>query len=249
VLNYPRYFFIFSIIVLWLAAHGGAMLRWRRPLKADERDDFSIVQAACLTMLGLFIGFTFSMAISRYDQRKNCEEAEANAIGTEYLRAELLPASNAAVVRTQLQRYLRLRILFYRSRNENELQQIHADTSRLQGEMWSAVRTPASAQPSPLVTLAVAGMNDVLNSEGYTEAAWLNRIPVSAWALLIAIAISGNSLVGYGVRTERVRAGLLFVLPVVISIAFLLVADVDSPRHGFIDVIPQNLVTLSEGLK
>jgi hypothetical protein len=249
ILNYPRYFFLVSMVVLWVAAHGGAMLRWRRPLKADERDDFSIVQAACLTLLGLVIGFSFAMSISRYDERKNYEEDEANAIGTEYVRAELLPATNAAVVRAQLRNYLGVRILFYRSRSEDELQRINADTARLQGEMWSAVRTPALAQPSPLMTLAVTGMNDVLNSQGYTQAAWWNRIPTSAWALLIAIAVCCNVLVGYGVRSERANAGLLFVLPAVISISFLLIADIDSPRTGFIHVIPQNLVSLSEELK
>jgi len=248
-LNYPRYFFLVSIVALWVAAHAGAMLRSRRPLNADERDDFSIVQAACLTLLGLFIGFSFSMAITRYDQRKNYEEAEANAIGTEYLRAELLPDPNAAVVRAHLRSYLGLRLSFYQSRSEDELQRINADTARLEGEMWSAVRTPALAQPSPLVTLAVAGMNDVLNSQGYTQAAWWNRIPTSAWALLIAIAVCCNALVGYGVRSARANAGLLFVLPIVVSISFFLISDIDSPRTGFIHVIPNNLISLSEGLK
>jgi len=248
VLNYPRYLFLFSAIVLWAAAHGGAMLRQRRPLKADERDDFSVVQAACLTMLGLFIGFTFSMAVSRYDQRKNYEEAEANAIGTEYLRADLFPAAHTAVIRAQLRRYVGLRISFYQSRDESELPQLDADTSRLQGEMWSVVRTPALTEQSALFTLVVAGMNDVLNAQGYTQAAWANRIPTSAWALLFAIAVCGNVLVGYGVRSGRANAGLLFVLPALISISFLLLADVDSPRHGFIHLSPQNLITLSQRL-
>ena len=92
-------------------------------------------------------------------------------------------------------------------------------------------------------------MNDVLNSEGYTQAAWWNRIPTSAWALLIAIAVCCNVLVGYGVRSERANAGLLFVLPAVISISFLLISDIDSPRTGFIHVNPQNLVSLSEEFK
>jgi|SRR5208282_1348102 len=90
-LSYPRVFFAFSLVLLWLSAQLGASLRRRRPLKDDERDDFGIVQTATLTLLGLIIGFSFSMAIVRYDLRKNYEEAEANAIGTEYVRAELLP--------------------------------------------------------------------------------------------------------------------------------------------------------------
>jgi hypothetical protein len=247
-LNYPRIFFLFSLLVLWLSAQIGLYVRRRWALKDDEREDFSVVQTATLTLLGLIIGFSFSMAISRYDLRKNYEEAEANAIGTEYVRAELLPAADAPAVRSQLRRYLDLRILFYRARDASELRQINADTAQLQAEMWSAVQVPAVAQPTPVIALAVAGMNDVLNSQGYTQAAWWNRIPTSAWSLMIAIAICCNLLVGYGARGAKANASLLFVLPLVVSIAFLLIADIDSPRGGFIHVIPQNLVSLSQSL-
>ncbi len=127
-------------MLLWLSAQGGISLRRFRTLKDDERDDFNTVQAATLTLLGLIIGFSFSMAISRYDQRKNYEEAEANAIGTEYVRAGLLPAADAAKVRGQLRKYLALRISYYHTRNEPELRHIDADTARLQNEMWLAVQ-------------------------------------------------------------------------------------------------------------
>ena len=70
---------------------------WR--LKDEQRQDFDIIMAASLTLLGLIIGFSFSMALSRYDQRKTCEADESNAIGTEYTRANLLPAPDAAKVR------------------------------------------------------------------------------------------------------------------------------------------------------
>src|SRR5215475_7876194 len=95
----------FSLVLLWSGALLGAYFRSRRPLKDDDREEFSFVQAATLTLLGLIIGFTFSMAIGRYDQRKNLEEEEANAIGTEYVRADLLPAADAANVRNLLTNY------------------------------------------------------------------------------------------------------------------------------------------------
>ena len=247
-LNFPVLMFFPSVLLLWLSAQYGASLRRRRPLKEEERDDFAIVQAATLTLLGLIIGFSFSMAVARYDQRKNYEEAEANAIGTEYVRAGLLPAKDAAAVQAQLTKYTDLRILFYRTRWERDLRQINADTAQLQMEMWSAVQAPALAQPTPVIALAVAGMNDVLNSQGYTQAAWWNRIPVAAWVLLLVTAICCNVLVGYGARGAGISAGLFTVLPVVVSISFLLIADIDSPRGGLIHVAPQNLVSLSESL-
>jgi hypothetical protein len=176
--NYPVLFFAISVLVLWLSARLGTLLRRRNPLSSDDREDFGFVQAASLTLLGLIIGFSFSMAIGRYDQRRNYEEAEANAIGTEFVRAGLLPASDAAQVRALLAKYIDYRVSFYRTRDQRELRQINADTNHLQTEMWSAVQNPALAQQTPVIALAVAGMNDVLNSQGYTQAAWWNRIPM-----------------------------------------------------------------------
>jgi hypothetical protein len=246
--DYPRLFFVLVLIVLWLAAQVGAFFRRRRPLKDEEGGDFALVETAALTLLGLIIGFSFSMATARYDLRKNYEEAEANAIGTEYVRTDLLPTANAAAVRTQLRKYLDLRIAFYLTRGGTELERITADTAQLQGEMWSAIYVPAVAQPTPVIVLAVAGMNDVLNSEGYTQAAWWNRVPTSAWGLMIAIAICCNLLVGYGARSAKTRGALLIILPLVVAISFLLIADIDSPRGGFIHVVPQNLERLSKSL-
>ena len=87
-------FFAVSMLVLWTAEQAGGYLnRRQKDLEEVEHKDLDVLLTATLTLLGLIIGFTFSMAVSRYDQRKNYEEAEANAIGTEYVRAGLLPAA------------------------------------------------------------------------------------------------------------------------------------------------------------
>jgi hypothetical protein len=114
--------------------------------------------------------------------------------------------------------------------------------------LWSAVKASAAAQPTPIVALAVSGMNDVLNSQGYTQAAWWNRIPTAAWALMATIAICCNMLIGYSMRDVKAERILLLILPLVVSIAFFLIADIDSPRGGVIRVIPHNLMSLSESL-
>jgi hypothetical protein len=189
------------------------------------------------------------MAMSRYDQRKNYEAAEANAIGTEYVRADLLPASDAAKVHALLRNYLDQRVLFYLARDEQQIRQINAGTAQLQTELWSAVLAPAAAQPTPTVALAVWGMNDVLNSQGYTQAAWWNRIPIAAWVLMAAVAIFCNVLVGYGAQNVKAEGILLLILPLVVTIAFFLIADIDSPRGGVIRVNPQNLASLVESLR
>jgi hypothetical protein len=249
--HYPLLVFALSFIALWLSAWiGRSVLRRRRKLDEETREDLGVIQAATLTLLGLIIGFSFSMAINRYDQRKNLEEAEANAIGTEYVRADLLPAADAAKLRALLRNYLDQRILFYRAHDDPPLQQeINARTAQVQAELWSAVRVPAAAQPTPIAALVVSGMNDVLNSQGYTQAALWNRIPTAAWSLMAAIAICCNVLVGYGVRSVTEGAKLLPVLPLVVAIAFMLIADIDTPRHGIIRVNPQNLISLAESLR
>jgi hypothetical protein len=246
-LNFPPVVFLFSLAVLWSAGRIGLHVHIRHPLKDEERDDFSVVQGATLTMLGLLIGFSFSMAISRYDLRKTYEEAEANAIGTEFVRADLLPPASSAL-KSDLKKYTDLRIAFYRTRDRQRVMQIDAETGMLQAAMWSTVSKQAQLQASPITALVVSGMNDVLNSQGYTQAAWWNRIPVAAWYLLAAIAICGNVLFGYGLRAIPNKNGLLIVLPLVVSISFFLIADIDSPRGGLIRVSPQNLVSLTKSM-
>lgn len=245
IVDVPVLTFILSFIVQWISAQVGDVFRKRMPPPPkDEREDFTVVLTATLTLLGLIIGFTFSMAISRYDLRKNYEEAEANAIGTEYLRANLLPVQEAGKAHDLLKKYVDLRVAFYESRGGAALDKVNTDTAQLQNELWSSVQTAGMAQPTPVIALAVSGMNDVLNSQGYTQAAWWNRIPGAAWTLMVAIAICCNLLIGYGAhRTERM---LFLVVPLAVSISFFLIADIDSPRGGIIRVVPQNLLSLAQ---
>jgi hypothetical protein len=247
---YPIPAFFVSLVTLsiaaWVGVTGFSKLRAE---VATLRDEFGVIQGATLTLLGLIIGFTFSMALSRYEQRKNYEEEEANAIGTEYLRAELLPAADAAKVQALLKSYIEQRMTFYATRDSDDLAKINAETARLQAELWSAVKAPALAQPTPLQALVVAGMNDVLNSQGYTQAAWWNRIPFSAWLLVGLIAVCATVLVGIGARRGSHFPRLVMVLPLVISLALFLIADIDSPRRGIIRVVPQNLQSLAQSLQ
>ena len=248
ILDSPFIVFTVALVAQCLAAYAGDRLRRRgRAVRKDEREDLDTEKTAILTLLALIIGFSFAMAVARYDQRKNYEEAEANAIGTEYVRAALLPAESAANARDLLIKYLDRRIVFYESRDRRRISRIDADTAKLEAELQSAILPAANAQPTAVSALAVSGLNDVLNAHGYTQAAWWNRIPAAAWGLMGLTAIACNLLIGYGERRKSVV--LLFVLPVVVSISFLLIGDIDSPRGGMIRVLPQNLIALSQSLR
>lgn len=248
-INHPRLLCLICLLAMWGLAVLGASLR--NHFHTDESQDKSslgIVVSATLTLLGLIISFTFSMATTRYDQRKLYEEQEANAIGTEYVRADLLPDGQAGPVKELLRQYLDRRIQFYQVDYGSRLVGVDAQSTALQGKLWKAIQPAAAAQPTPVTALVVSGMNDVLNSQGYTQYEWWNRIPLSAWWLLIVIALFANLLVGYATKRSRSGNLLLLVLPIIVSVSFFLVADIDSPRGGVIRIQPRNLMSLSETL-
>jgi hypothetical protein len=245
-LDSPLLIFVASLLAQLAAAYAGEFIRKKaRPISAENRGSFDVIRTAALTLLGLIIAFSFSMAVSRYDQRKNYEEAEANAIGTEYLRADYLPGDDGAELRDLLTKYVGERILFYVDRDEIQIGHVDEDTAKLQAALWSIVTRTTKEQQTAVMSLVVSGMNDVLNSQGYTQAGWWNRIPVAAWMLMGLIAISCNLMLGYG---EHRMGSLKIVLPIILSISFFLVADIDNPRRGLIRVPPHNLFTLYKSI-
>jgi hypothetical protein len=247
-LDYPPLILAVSLPVFWLSSSIGVRLRDNaRNLQPGDRDDLKFVLSGALTLLGLIVGFTFQMALNSYDRRKILEAQEANAIGTEYARTDLLPPADAATVRALLKNYIDQRISNYTARNDQRVRQLAAQTARLQTEMWSAVAASAAAQPSPLTALALTGMDNVLDSEGYAQAAWRHHIPLAAWGLLFVISIFCNLLIG---RAAQGGSGfVLLVLPVALSISLFLIAEIDSPRAGSIRVEPQNLENLTHSLR
>ena len=248
--RHPLLVFILSLAVFWFFAWlGAALIRRRGAMAEAAREDFAVILAASLTLLALIIGFTFSMAISRYDLRKNYEEAEANAIGTEYVRADYLPVDDAKLTRHLLVEYTELRLTFYIDHNYADRELIDTKTEQTQTALWSAIKGPTATTPTPIMALVASGMNDVLNSQGYTQAAWRNRIPKAAWAFLLLISALCNLMVGYGARDLRPRSILLLVLPLVLAISLFLIADIDSPNAGIIRVSPQNLQGLAQSFK
>jgi len=188
------------------------------------------------------------MAINRHDQREIFEEGEANAIGTEYLRADLLPPKSAAATKELLLQYVDQRILFYSRQSPEKIEEIRSKTDQLQTALWNEILPTARTQHTASIALVASGMNDVLNSQGYVQAAWWNRIPLTAWALMAAIAICANLLVGFGARNFEKNVGLFMIFPFVISVSFFLIADIDSPRSGVIRIEARNLVALKNNL-
>ena len=244
IIQQPAAIFLLSLALQWLAAYLGHVLRRRRPLGDAERADFNTILGATLTLAALIIGFSFSMAVSRYNERKAFEGSEANAILTAYARAPLLPPAQAVQTRRLLARYTELRVQFYGVSDPARLARIAAETEQVQDDLQSIANKVAVGQPSTeTAALAATAMTDVSISQRNTQAAWWNRIPAAAWGMLLVIAFAANFLLGASER--RTTPALLVVLPLIISAPILLIADIDAPRAGFILVAPDDLTALS----
>jgi hypothetical protein len=230
-------------------AFGAFVLRRLAALPSDDRDDFNIIQTSTLTLLALLVGFSLSMAVNRYDVRKTLEESEANAIGTEYARADLVNPAIGAKMKSSLIAYTKLRLSSYRTRAPVELAQITRDTANLQTQLWQLATTVAKEQPTPIGALVVAGMNDVLNSQDYSEAARINHIPLGAWYLMVIIALLGCVVQGYGAKGSLRKGLLITILPATVALSLALIADIDSPKGGVIRVEPRDLGRLLRSLE
>ena len=237
--HHPLVLFAAVLVVQGIGAYLGHVLGKRANVFAGSERDLNTILGATMTLLALIIGFTFAMALNRYDQRKDLEVAEATAISAEIARVDLLPTLASSQARELLSRYLQQRILFYQVDDPAQLKQIRADTEQLGAELWSAITGVVSSARDPVTALAVSGMNNVLDSETQADAAWKFHIPVAVWVLMFLIAFAGNLLLG--ISEKRKNAAIVLILPVVISIPFYLIADIDSPRGGPIRVVPVNL--------
>jgi len=247
IVDSPFLVLIVAFFVQSVTAYLGDVLRRTvKPVGTQARADLDTVLTATLTLFALIIGFSFSMAVSRYDLRKNQEEAEANAIGTEFLRADLLPAEGAENTRKLLRGYIDQRVAFYSSGAVTP-GVVKPETGKAQSELWSSVVQATKGQPTPIAALVLSGMNDIINAEGYTQAAWWNRIPLAAWALMGIMAVVCNMLLGY--RERRTNALVLTVLPMIASIAFFLISDIDSPYGGVVRLVPYNLIAVSASMR
>lgn len=247
--DYPVALMVVSLFLLCGAAFIGTRLRGRREFNSDERNQLNVLAGAALTLVGLIIGFSFAMAVDRYNVRKVDEATEANAIGTEYLRCALLDPNVDARLRTSLKTYLNLRIDWYDAPNSNRAQAVLIRQRATEQMMWGLVSRSAAKKQTAINALVAAGMNAVIDNAGYSQAAWANQIPAAAWLLMMTTAIFASGLLGYATRWTSKGIRATYAIPILVSVAFLLIADLDSARHGLITLRPENLIALQAQLQ
>ena len=248
-LDHPAVLFIATCVVLLLMHEIGFRLRaiakdrdekeWEKQVH-DTRNQIAL-------LLSLLLGFAMSMAVSRFDERKKLVIDEANAIGTAYLRATMQADPIRGAAPGLLREYVDSRIAIFGNDGDAHARQSAAERSKqIQDELWSGVTAAAQQTPTPIVAIYAQALNEMIDLDSERVAAVRNRIPTDIWMLLALLSIMTSVVVGYGQRHRSVLA--TFVPVLMVAIAVSLIADLDSPASGFIQVSQQSLQSLSAEL-
>jgi len=246
----PLWAFGLGTLVLVLFAVEGGYRLGRRRWKQTEHETEAPVGAmvgASLGLLAFMLAFTFGLAAQRYDRRRDLLVDEANAIGTAYLRAEMLP-ERGAEIRRLLREYVEARL--QAMRKEGVVEGIRR-SERLQGQLWTEAAAVGQRNPTSIIVgLFVQSLNDVIDMHGKRLFADLrNRVPGIIWAALFSIAFFSLAAMGYhsGI-SGTVRS--ISQLAVALSFAAVigLIADLDRPQAGTLTVSPQSLIDLQQSM-
>ena len=216
----------------------------------DLKSQTASIQGGIIGLLALILGFSFNIALNRYDSRAGAELEEANAIGTARLRTDLLPAPFDAEANKLLSEYIDLRLQI----NDTNLTQKEARadlqlrTKTVQERLWSLSIEAADRAPNPVRTgYFVQAINEVIDAHGKRDDLLARQIPPPIYYLLFLIFISTAGLIGYasglGYKTSRVPA---LILGLLISLMVFIIVDLDRPRRGVIEVRQDSMEALRE---
>lgn len=228
---------------------------WLRRHQDGLARGIGAAEAAVFGVLGLIIAFTFSGAAQRFYDRRQLITEEANAIGTAYLRIDLLPERDRPVVRDLFRRYVGVRAIVYRNvRDAATTKARLKEGSRLQQEIWkeaiAACCRPGTHPQAPMLLLpALNAMFDITTTR---EMATKNHPPPAIFLLLGGLSLVSALLLGYSVAQNTEKVLLHTVLfSAVLALAFLVILDLEYPRRGFIrvDAADQALLDLSQSMR
>ena len=197
-------------------------------------------EAATFALFGLLVAFTFSGAASRFEDRRHLIAAETNAIGTAYLRLDLLPSDAQPPLRDLFRRYAEVRYRAYRQALDAAATgSLRDEGVALQGQIWqmsvAALERPEARAPA--ATLVIAGLNDMIDMTTTREMANINHPPPIVYALLGVLSFVCALLVGYGTSHNTRRSWLhTLTFAAIVSVTVYVILDLEYPRVGLIRV-------------
>ena len=244
-LNHYRLLTIFlaSLVIMLGASEIGRLIGVRASGRGG--DDVSTLEGAILGLLALMIGFTFAMALSRFEARREAVVNEANAIGTTALRARLLPAPHRAEVLKLLREYVQIRLdITQRRASAIELHTGITRSNEIQEALWQHVTAIAGNDSGMVPTgLFIQTLNEMIDNQGIRLAALRARVPGIVVVALYTMAIVASGFAGYasGLMVRRLRAPV-YLMGVVVAAVILLIQDLDRPNTGFFKVSQQPMI-------
>ncbi len=214
--------------------------------KSETPDQVGTIQGAMLGMLALLLGFSFAQAASRFSDRVQLISAEANAIGTAWLRCDLLPDAARRELRDLMRAYTDKRIASYEARNDSEWEATIAAARSIQNQIWAVVADGAKAAPA-FAAVLLSSFNEMFDVEGVRVAAARRHLPPMILLLLFTSSVVGVSAVGYGCGVAGKR-NLVLTTSLTFLIAGVLwaIVDMDHPRKGLIQAGQQPLLDLKK---
>lgn len=251
--------FVVTILVFVLVAEAAYRfgIGYRRRNPDTPTGDSGGVQGAVLGLLALLLGFTFAMAVGRYETRHTLVVEEANSIGTTWLRADFLPAAQRDEVKGMLFRYTELKVgsVYIEDRTPEmketpEMSAIRKEIRDIQSGLWAVCSRTAAASPNPVTASFIVTLNETIDLDASNLTARRNRVPGAVWLLLLVVASCGSWVSGYGCGLAGLRSTFgQIMFPLLIGVVITLIADIDRPQRGFIGVSQEPMRTLLESMR
>jgi hypothetical protein len=238
--------------VLLVAEELGFRLKGKMRPGSDkiEMADIALILGAVMTLLALLLGFTYAMSESRFETRRQLVVEEANAIGTTYLRAKALPEPRSSQIQELLRQYLALRVEIAIKIDDTpeKIREMDNRSKQLHGLIWSHAAALARESPSPITSIFLQTLNEMIDLHSKRLAAFRNRVPFSIYLVLLIVSIITLWLVGYYFgRRQRGRI-LTTVVVLLLASVMWLIMDLDQPMRGAIRASQQSLIELHQDL-
>ena len=234
----------------------GRRIGLRQKAKDPEggREGLGAVEGAIFGLLGLLIAFTFSGAAARFDTRRQLIVEEANAIGTAYLRIDLLPPGAQPGLRESFRQYVDARLAVYRALPDIAMAKAElAKATALQGEIWKQAVTACQQVTSPAtMTLVLSALNEMIDITTTRTVALKTHPPPVIFGMLVGLALASSMLAGYGMSIGRSRSWLhVLGFTAMMVITLYIIFDLEYPRFGFIriDAFDQVLIEVRNAMK
>ncbi len=218
-----------------------------------SKGQVSAIQGSLLGVLALLLGFTFSLALQRYDSRSAAVVDEANAIGTSWLRAQMLPGEMGKAVEAKLREYTAMRVASAKISLDHAEQReaMLADAARLQADLWTLARQAVALDDRMVTTgLFIQSLNDTIDAFGTRDAALNRHVPEVVLILLYITFLMTGSILGYGSGVSGHRASpVAYVMVGLIVLLVFIIIDLDRPRRGLIEVRQDSLMELHASME